>query len=449
VARADPGVGIRLPDVETPMNGSIDYESTCFVIMPFGTKPVGKHKVNFDRIYDQIFEPAIARVALPEGGTLRPARTDRDFFAGDISQEMFQYLNRSRFALADITGLNPNVMYEIGVRHAVRQNGTALFRQSNAPIPFDISHIKAFPYNYRPETNAAEARELIEKVLTDSLRYNRLDSPVQIALRAQQGTPQSSQIDGILLEAENAVRRFDKPAAIATLRRALRVGGDNALILMRLGLLLRDQGDLEGAVEEFTRATTAQPDYSDAWRERGINEARLTKNARGEEALRTAIRLNPEDFDALASLGGILRKTGRLEEAAAMYENAVKVSGGHPYPLLMAFKLKARTAGTLPLDGLSRKRLQAAEEMRRAQAETVPPIDAPWCLFDLAEIRLYAGDTDGFHSWVDKGLNACKHKYEPQTFRSALQLLIDGGVRPAGLDEALPRIDARIAELLD
>ena len=101
----------------------IDYTKTCFVIMPFGTKPVGKHKVNFDRIYDQIFKPAIAAVALPEGGKLRPSRTDKDFFSGDIGQEMFQYLNDSRFALVDITGLNPNVMYEIGIRHAVRDVG--------------------------------------------------------------------------------------------------------------------------------------------------------------------------------------------------------------------------------------------------------------------------------------------------------------------------------------
>jgi hypothetical protein len=54
-------------------------------------------KVNFDNIYDQIFKPAINAIALPEGGKLKAARTDKDFFAGDILQEMFQYLNRSRF----------------------------------------------------------------------------------------------------------------------------------------------------------------------------------------------------------------------------------------------------------------------------------------------------------------------------------------------------------------
>ena len=276
----------------------IDYEKTCFVIMPFGVKPVGKQKVNFDRIYDDIFKPAISAVALPEGGKLRPARTDRDFFAGDIGQEMFDYLNKSRFALADITSLNANVMYEIGVRHAARQSGTAIFRQTKAAIPFDINHIKAFPYNYRPEKNADEARKLIRRVLRESLIQNRLDSPVQIALKAQRESPQRPEVDSLLLEAENSLRRFDWPAAIATLRRAVRLSGGNALIQMRLGLLLRDQGDLEGAVEQFTLATDLQPDYSDAWRERGINEARLTKNAKGKSrcgppfgsTLRTSMR---------------------------------------------------------------------------------------------------------------------------------------------------------------
>src|SRR5262245_58499014 len=62
---------------------SLDYAKLCFVIMPFGTKPVGKHKVNFDRIYETIFEPAINEVDLPEGGRLIARRADRDFISGD------------------------------------------------------------------------------------------------------------------------------------------------------------------------------------------------------------------------------------------------------------------------------------------------------------------------------------------------------------------------------
>jgi len=425
---------------------AIDYEKTCFVVMPFGTKPVGKHKVNFDRIYDNIFKPAIAAVPLPEGGKLKPARTDKDFFTGDIGQEMFQYLNRSRFVLADITSLNANVMYELGIRHAVRQSGTAIFRQGDATIPFDINHIKAFPYSYRPEKNADEARKLIRRVLRESLVQNALDSPVQIALKAQRAEPRRDEVDGLLLEAENAVRQFDRPAAIAKLRQALTMSGGNALIHIRLGILLRDQDDLPGAVEQFTAATELQPDYSDAWRERGIQQGRLKKIKEGEESLRRAIQLNPNDFDALASLGGILRKTGRLEEAAQLYQKAVDVSGGHPYPLMMALKLRARTTGALAIDDQVKRQLFLAEKMRQAQASANPPFDVPWCMFDCAEARLYAGDPAGFVTWTKKGLEASQHRWEPETYRSALQLLIDGGVQPAGLSDGLPLIDAAIEQ---
>ena len=165
------------------------------------------------------------------------------------------------------------------------------------------------------------------------------------------------------------------------------------------------------------------PTTLDAWREKGIQEARLTKNARGEDALRKAIELNPYDFDALASLGGILRKTGRLDEAALMYQRAVDVSGGHPHPLLMALKLRAKTARALVLDDTLRRQLFLAEKMRQAQAEANPPFDLPWCMFDLAEIRLYSGDSAGFLDWTRKGLDRCEHRYEAETFRSALQLL--------------------------
>jgi hypothetical protein len=68
-------------------------------------------------------------------------------------------------------------------------------------------------------------------------------------------------------------------------------------------------------------------------------------------------------------------------------------------------------------------------------------------MFDCAEARLYAGDPAGFLDWTKKGLAVCQHRWEPETFRSALQLLVDGGVQPPGLAEGLPLIDAAILQL--
>src|SRR5829696_1744802 len=174
-----------------------DYSKLCFVIMPFGRKEVqvpapkaaggkpaggtgksGKAKsgaakgapaageritivIDFDSIYKKIFEPAINAVRLPEGGSLVARRADDDFLAGNISTEMFAYIEYSRFAVADITGLNPNVFYELGVRHRARETGTAIFRIADAPLPFDINQIRAFPYAYEPRTQVAKSRDLI------------------------------------------------------------------------------------------------------------------------------------------------------------------------------------------------------------------------------------------------------------------------------------------------
>lgn len=132
-------------------NNDIDYHKACFVVMPFGKKTVGEKTVDFDSIYQNIFAPAISNTVLPEGGNLIPRRTDQDAFTGIIDIEMFSYLEYSRFTLADISGLNPNVMYELGIRHHGHQSGTVIFRQINSPLVFDISRIKAFPYEYEPE----------------------------------------------------------------------------------------------------------------------------------------------------------------------------------------------------------------------------------------------------------------------------------------------------------
>ena len=160
-----------------------DYAQVCFVIMPFGLKRVDNVDVNFNDIYDNIFAPAIGRVALPEGGQLQPRRTDKDFFAADINNEMYSYIEYSRFAIADISGLNANVFYELGARHRTRESGTAIFRQAGATVPFDIQTIKAFPYEYGTPEKDECARILISKVLTNSLANNRLDSPIRLSSR--------------------------------------------------------------------------------------------------------------------------------------------------------------------------------------------------------------------------------------------------------------------------
>jgi tetratricopeptide (TPR) repeat protein len=426
------------------------YESVCFVVMPFGVKDVGDQKVNFDALYDDIFVPAISAVPLPEGGTLEPRRTDKDFFSGDIKLEMFQYLEYSRFALADISGLNFNVAYELGARHRAREAGTAIFRQSQFSPPFDINSIKAFPYDYHPAEEAQKARELITRVLKDSLVQNRPDSPVRLALGEQL---QSGKIDELLIQAENEIRRPNWTGAMEIYRKAIAIEPNNPLPRMKLGLLCRDRGIWEEALEQFAGAIASSPLYGEAWREKGIVENKIAQvegqpmdmdPAPGEASLRRAVELNNKDFDALSSLGGVLKRAKRYPQALAAYEQSHKMSGGHPYPLLNSLKLRVQVNGKLALSGSDKVALARAERFRGGQSEQTPPFDKPWCFFDLAEIKLYRGDRSAFLEIAMRGFEHTDQDWQGKTFVESLRLLFPAADELPGLNEDVAQLEQMV-----
>lgn len=435
----------------------MNFDKVCFVIMPLGSKEVRDDKglprtIDFDPIYQGIFEPAIRAAKLPEGGSLKPRRTDQDFFTGSISQDMFEYLEYSRMALADITGLNPNVLYELGVRHRAQESGTVIFRQPGVLVPFDINQVKAFPYEYEPTRQADLSRALVTRVLTESLARNRVDSPVKLALRAQRND--HSQIEPNLINAEDAIRLGDRPAAIAEYRTAVMKDPRNAYLHLRLGLLLKDLDRWAEALVQFEAAIVANAEYAEAYRERGIAQNKLFHNAGapegmpdGIESLETAIRLNPGDFNAYASLGGALRRQKRLAESLAAYERSTETSGGHSYPLLNAIKLKAMIRGRLDIDDGQRFMLRRAERSLRAQTSAATPFNAPWSLFDLAELRLYEGDKGEFLEMARKGTELASASYQIIAFRDGLQGLVDAGVTVDGLADAIEMLTLRASFL--
>jgi tetratricopeptide (TPR) repeat protein len=421
----------------------MNYSNICFVIMPFGKKKVGRKKVNFDEIFDNIFMPAINATKLPEGGNLIARRTDKDFFTGNISLEMFHYIEYSRFALADISGLNANVFYELGVRHRAHQAGTAIFKQLASPIPFDINQIKAFPYEYEPQENIAKSQQLITQVLEESLVQNRIDSPVRLALMAQQ--MQTNNVESLLHQAENAIRKHNLPEAIAKFKEAIAVERNNPKLYLKLGLFYKEQSKWLEALDALTKATNLAGDYSDAFREKGIVENQIWRKSpnltTGEESLQKAIELNPDDFDAYASLGGILRRLERLEESLAMYQRATEISRGNPYPLLNELKLYLVINQSPSIENKYKFYLKRAERTLCAQVENEQPLDTPWSFFNLSEVCLYLGDKEGFLKYLDEGMVSATGKWQVKTHRETLEMLQQKSkLTLPGLDEGIEKL---------
>ncbi|MBE0546545.1 MAG: DUF4071 domain-containing protein [Rubrivivax sp.] len=105
----------------------------AFVAMPFGTKPgADGAPIDFNRVFAELLKPAL------EDAGCTVFRADEEQRAGDIRSDMFQELLAADLVLADLTLDNPNVWYELGVRHALRARGVVLVQGPRPTNPFDI-----------------------------------------------------------------------------------------------------------------------------------------------------------------------------------------------------------------------------------------------------------------------------------------------------------------------
>lgn len=117
----------------------------CFVDMPFGRKIdlTSGVEINFDQIYKNAIKPAIEAVGL------EALRGDEEAAGGIIHGAMFARLLLAEYVVADLTTANPNVYYELGIRHAARPFTTVPIFATIHALPFDIALIRAVPYQIK------------------------------------------------------------------------------------------------------------------------------------------------------------------------------------------------------------------------------------------------------------------------------------------------------------
>jgi hypothetical protein len=106
-----------------------------FVLMPFASdlRPV--------------FDDHMKKVAKDVGVTI--GRADDFFSAGSIVQDIWSAISAASIIVADCTGRNPNVFYEIGISHTIGKD-TILISQSLEDVPFDLRHLRVIIYEFTP-----------------------------------------------------------------------------------------------------------------------------------------------------------------------------------------------------------------------------------------------------------------------------------------------------------
>jgi len=138
----------------------IEAPLSCFVICPIGNKHAELGTEGRD-IYEksiQTFEEIISPACLGVG--LRPFRADGINEAGEITDQIFRSLRDAHVVIADLTGANPNVMYELGLRHTTAKL-TIQIGESDR-LPFDVTTIRTIIFKRTPNGLITARRSLIE-----------------------------------------------------------------------------------------------------------------------------------------------------------------------------------------------------------------------------------------------------------------------------------------------
>jgi len=182
--------------------------ATCFVIMGFGKKPSyanGKLRLlDLDETYLLLIKPVFDSLEIPCYRAI-----DKNL-SGSIDKLMLQEIKNADIALVDISTLNANVMWELGVRHALKPRHTIMIceKEQMSSIPFDINHFVVHQYTHSEEGIPYKEVDRFKKHLTHvvqgvlSQEPQRNDSPVFTYLEAEIAKN---------VEQENCIKLANKP----------------------------------------------------------------------------------------------------------------------------------------------------------------------------------------------------------------------------------------------
>lgn len=131
------------------------WDCTCFVIMPYGSKGEYSRGVDeSDYVYNHIICPAVNEFEKETKQKVKVIREVENPTTGSITRSMIEHIAKSKICIVDITGLNPNVFFELGIRYSLKNKNTILLRQRATEIPFDINGYRCITYDCFKPTHA-------------------------------------------------------------------------------------------------------------------------------------------------------------------------------------------------------------------------------------------------------------------------------------------------------
>ena len=167
----------------------------CFIIAP-----IGESESEIRKRSDQVLKHVI-RPAANECG-YETLRADEISEPGIITSQVIQHIVEDPLVIADLTGRNPNVFYELAIRHALRKPLVQIIKKGEQ-IPFDVAATRTIFVDIHDLDNVEEAKkEIVKQIKAVEMDASNIDTPISVALDLellrQSGKPEERSLADIV-----------------------------------------------------------------------------------------------------------------------------------------------------------------------------------------------------------------------------------------------------------
>ena len=149
----------------------------CFIIGPFG-EPGTDVRKRSDQLLRHIIRPPVVSLGY------EPLRADEMPDPGLITSQVIKHIINDPIVVADLSGSNPNVFYELALRHAIRKPLIQLIRLGD-PLPFSVAGMRTIVFDLTDPDSVEKARsDVLEQIsAVEAKKPEELDSPVSIVMK--------------------------------------------------------------------------------------------------------------------------------------------------------------------------------------------------------------------------------------------------------------------------
>ena len=379
---------------------------TCFVVMGFGVKTdyQSGRKLDLDKSYQNLIKPAV------EAAGLSCIRADEIQHSGTIDVPMYEQLLTADVVIADVSTMNPNAFYELGVRHALRPFTTIIVSESELKFPFDLSHLVIRTYRHLGEDIGFSEAQRFQKALSTAIREIRAqpkdDSPVytflQLVPPSLRQVQQSAQ--AVASSAGDSPKNETLRALLDEAESARKDGNwaDAKFLFQRVRTNMQKKLGSNAVVDPYILQQLALATYKADGSETGLRQA-----------CAVMWELQPEtsnDPETLGLWGAIHKRLwevvgdrGALDESITAYERGFYLRNDYYNGINFAFLLNVRAnisagdeaiADRVMANRIRKQVIRVCEKLLKEPE--MKPADRYWAKATIAEAYFGLADQDNF-----------------------------------------------------